>query len=530
MKRYIAMILSILLVSFPFPGRAYAADHGLGFGGIEVSLDVYAEDGQGDRTDPYPILFPGQPASYVIQVNNHYDASWVRVRIDGLLNEEEPIEVIPLSDSRWIRRGDYYYYTEPLGCEESVVMCRAIEIPPDAGYQGTVSLGISAGAIQAENFQPDFDREDPFRGVKTEATAHIDEGQWQHNMEQVQGPVHISYDDAASSLVDDTGLFGDGDGPNALLPGTRLQDSFLVRNDSGNIKELSLFSMETGEHIPEAKRVLLQIERDGRLLYQDSLLNEDLKQGILLAVLPPGTESRVTFTIRVPEDMTNAMAVQNIAVEWAFQATERQMPPPDNSGATGQDAPEAVPGYLYRAPDLSLKTGIHDGDWILADEEKHWWKYRFRAGSLAKGGWVFLHNPYHKNLAEYSWYHFDENGTLSFGWVRSDNDNWYFTHGQPDGDLGTLVTGWHQDMEDGNRYYLDPVSGIMQTGWKYIDGEYYYFATLKDTYKQNWFWNTHIGRWLYDRLGDRTYGSMYRQEKTPDGYEVDDTGALQEDT
>ena len=70
----------------------------------------------------------------------------------------------------------------------------------------------------------------------------------------------------------------------------------------------------------------------------------------------------------------------------------------------------------------------------------------------------------------------------------------------------------------------------MQTGWKYIDGEYYYFATLKDTYKQNWFWNTHIGRWLYDRLGDRTYGSMYRQEKTPDGYEVDDTGALQEDT
>ena len=75
MKRYIAMILSILLASFPFPGRAYAADHGLGFGGIEVSLDVYAEDGQGDRTDPYPILFPGQPASYVIQVNNHYDAS-----------------------------------------------------------------------------------------------------------------------------------------------------------------------------------------------------------------------------------------------------------------------------------------------------------------------------------------------------------------------------------------------------------------------------------------------------------------------
>ena len=51
-------------------------------------------------------------------------------------------------------------------------------------------------------------------------------------------------------------------------------------------------------------------------------------------------------------------------------------------------------------------------------------------------------------------------------------------------------------------------------------GKFYYFTRLEETYRQNWFWNTKVGRWIYDFLGYRTYGSMFVQEETPDGYQV----------
>jgi len=69
----------------------------------------------------------------------------------------------------------------------------------------------------------------------------------------------------------------------------------------------------------------------------------------------------------------------------------------------------------------------------------------------------------------------------------------------------------------------------MLSGWVGFlkeDGsaDYSYFARLEDTYRRNWFYCTAFGRWVYDRLGHRSYGSMYKDELTPDGYYVNTKG------
>ena len=69
----------------------------------------------------------------------------------------------------------------------------------------------------------------------------------------------------------------------------------------------------------------------------------------------------------------------------------------------------------------------------------------------------------------------------------------------------------------------------MMSGWVgFRNGagswDYSYFARLQDTYRQNWFFNTVFGRWVYDRLGHRCYGSMYVDEMTPDRSRVDAKG------
>lgn len=193
--------------------------------------------------------------------------------------------------------------------------------------------------------------------------------------------------------------------------------------------------------------------------------------------------------------------------------------------------PGAGSALIYDTPDLSREKGITGGVWLLEDAQKHLWKYRLQDGTELSGGWAFLENPYAKEgQPRFGWYHFDQQGYMSVGWIHAQGDLWYHTDSVSDGSLGLMTTGWMTDIEDGRTYYLDPSSGIMQTGWLDLPDENgtqqsFYFAQLEDTYGQNWFYQTALGRWVYDKLGRRTYGSLYQNEETPDGSRVDECGA-----
>ena len=182
---------------------------------------------------------------------------------------------------------------------------------------------------------------------------------------------------------------------------------------------------------------------------------------------------------------------------------------------------------IYKNPSSS---GIYTkGQWILVDIPNKDWHYQDATGNLVKNGWICVQNPWsHTDKEGYNWYHFDENGQLSYGWLKDDNGVWYYTNEISDGDLGKLKYGWHLDPQDGKTYYLDPTSGIMLSGWQQIDGNWYCFATVNDIPSQTWFWNTSLGKWIYELFGFRSYGSMYVNEKTPDGHFVNNNGVRME--
>ena len=98
------------------------------------------------------------------------------------------------------------------------------------------------------------------------------------------------------------------------------------------------------------------------------------------------------------------------------------------------------------------------------------------------------------------WWPFAANGYLKTGWIFDGNDNkWYLI----DENSG-MKTGWYVDAEKNNTwYYLDPENGSMVTGWKLINGKWYYFSETADS----------------------SYGAMYFDTITPDGYRVDASGA-----
>ena len=143
---------------------------------------------------------------------------------------------------------------------------------------------------------------------------------------------------------------------------------------------------------------------------------------------------------------------------------------------------------------LGVERASFDGNWM--QDAKGWW-IQYNDGSYPKNEWKLL--PWNNTTA---WYFFDEAGYMKTGWLNH-NGKWYFLSTVSDGSLGAMKTGWLQDAVDGNWYYLDSVSGEMKTGWQEVSGKLYYLNTEKS----------------------RPFGAMYRNEKTPDGMQVDESGA-----
>lgn len=175
-------------------------------------------------------------------------------------------------------------------------------------------------------------------------------------------------------------------------------------------------------------------------------------------------------------------------------------------------------------PEKNYTVGTN-GNWKAAKEvpgQAKQWAFVLNGGYKLKSMWAYLKYPEVTNTAA-GWYHFNSDAVMDTGWFKDEAGRWYYSYKLNEGPEGKMVTGWHLEPEDGNWYYLDPVNGDLATGWKQIDGKWYYFETVGD----NAYVHDAAGRWIYGGggKGGHPLGSMYKNEKTPDGYTAGADGA-----
>lgn len=517
-------------------------------GGIDVKQEVYQVKNGKKQGITYTDIYAGQERSYVVDITNKLNEAYIRVSTTTLLDGKRAESMFTGISGDWIKKGDYYYYTRVLKHKEKVNFCSGLLV--DSNIQAeSMDIIVKTEAVQAYGINPDFSSDNPFKGIPIESTK-VD-----GNLRQIDPKENVvEFDNTLSAIIDNRDFFS---GFGALMPGQTVSDSFKVINNSDKLLRIKMYLTDDSlATTPNMNKVGLNIKKNGVYIFKGTLYDETLRGGLTLGIFNKGIESEFEFEIEVPTDLTNADAMQSSLVKWRFDSEYVRYAGGGSSGGGGGSRPTggvggssgggpsgggsgtgglttikdnqvalnkiAIDNVMYDKPDASLSVGI-TGEWELIDQEKHLWKFKFSNGAYASDGWIYVRNPYYNNLSEYSWYHFDGE-YMSWGWIKGEGDIWYYGHDVSDGDLGTLVKGWHHDTDDGRDYYLDPITGIMHSGWSKIDGKWYYFAKITDTYKQNWFWNTALGRWLYDMLGDRPYGSMYTGETTPDGYYVNDNG------
>ena len=170
----------------------------------------------------------------------------------------------------------------------------------------------------------------------------------------------------------------------------------------------------------------------------------------------------------------------------------------DNSGGSGSTKNPAATNFGKNVSNSSSSENDAQGTWKR--DEKGWW-FEFSDGTYPAGektsdqngeklGWI---------QKDGKWWAFGSDGYLKRGWAQDNaSGKWYLI----DENTG-MQTSWHYDESDQHWYYLDPASGVMLTGWQFINGKWYYLSKIS---------------------GAVPLGSMYREIRTPDGYYVDKDG------
>ena len=138
--------------------------------------------------------------------------------------------------------------------------------------------------------------------------------------------------------------------------------------------------------------------------------------------------------------------------------------------------PSAEKRAYYFDDDYALKTG-----WIY--EDGHWYylnklgnsnddsSYPLPIGEIAKGWIQDFHVTFGIDRSKPApWYYLDpETGIMQTGWQYLGN-KWYYLRSS-----GAMATSWYQDGS--TWYYLDAENGDMKTGWASINGYWYYLRS-----------------------------------------------------
>lgn len=108
-----------------------------------------------------------------------------------------------------------------------------------------------------------------------------------------------------------------------------------------------------------------------------------------------------------------------------------------------------------------------------------------------------------------------QSGTASEGRWQQDGNNWKYVDGN-----GQEKTGWVENK--GQWYFVDPQSKNLKSGWMEKDGKWFFLDTKADSLGKmatGWQW---VDGYCYYFAGDS--GRMYHNEKTPDGFFVQEGG------
>lgn len=323
-------ILGISGVYGYFSDTLQVVNH-ISVGDIKISVEEFEKKGTkevlyNNKGD----VLPGAVVSKIPRITNRALPCWVRARIlyTNDRKELEGLDDTKLSgfSSKWIKRGEYYYYTSILKRKETVDLFQSVHIPTSWKKEHELQklgLTIQAEAIQAANFTPDFSAMSPWGNQLIRQCIHEEDGAM--TCKKPQTKLSVEFNGKAHKLLSVPGDFFTNLG--TAMPGDVLTDTITVFNTTDSAAEI-LFRTSTegrnSEQIAMLKDVKLTVAMGNKILYSGTLDSTGLARNKTLGILEAGQKGSMKFRLEIPAEWDNRMAQKKTDVTWIFTVNEEE--------------------------------------------------------------------------------------------------------------------------------------------------------------------------------------------------------------
>ena len=320
------LLLLTMATAVQFPAMAssyYETEvvNGISMGDIDISINEYEHDENGNEVNyvDQKMVLPGQKVDKIVRITNNANTAWIRAKLEytdyeGLKGFSDSDLV--LASDKWIKKGDYFYYTEPVAKNQYQDLIKQVVIPSNWSNEradATYSIYIIADAVQTSNFTPNFESDDPWFGTVIEQCVHT-----KHDIKTATNDAFkVTFEGGSDGLV----KVGDDFFKNwgSLMPGDVVTDKVTVGNDYNRGVSI-YFKTETIADDELLKALHLTIKEEDKVIY-DGTMDGAVTKGVYLGYFTKGETAEITYTVSVPSELNNKYALMDTKTKWIFSCS-----------------------------------------------------------------------------------------------------------------------------------------------------------------------------------------------------------------
>ena len=345
---FCAQIAVILLLAGMTATLVYSAvvneivfKNNLKTGSVQIQVNQYEETENGKQLIGPGQVLANQDVSYIPEVTNIRAASYVRVKVDIVMDEDVPepvtVENIYGISDQWVKRGEYFYCTKALEPSETAWIFKGFHVPESWNEEmgSGFRIFLTADAVQADHFTPDFGKLNPWGTIEIQEEKDTDSIVY-----RVAETGNVGVSDNVLTFSDSMGLeantndlfrnFG------YFMAGNSFEDTLKMVNKSDSPVKISFCTATEQDDLTEQMK--LEIKCEGKLLYEGPLSSQTMEDYIELIELAPSDIRDFSFKVSLPDDSDNSYSVLEDQVVWKFKA--EKVPGADGTGSevqTGDD-------------------------------------------------------------------------------------------------------------------------------------------------------------------------------------------------
>ena len=259
----------------------------------------------------------GEEVPLIAKINNLGANCYVRVKAVLQNGNTDISNNIKGITSDWQKQGEYYYYKNEVSSKQKIEIFNSIQMPNEMiNGDADVKLKLRAEAVQANNFEQDLTKEEPWNGVEI---AKCVDNSYTIDDDNNTDKMTIKYENDSNKDIKVADDFFEK--LSGLMPGDKKKQEIQIKNTNENKAKYEL-SLETEELTDKQQDLLSKLSlkitnNKGATIYEGSLINA---KGLLLGEYDSNEEDTLNIEINVPSNLGNEYATLKPIMTWKFTA------------------------------------------------------------------------------------------------------------------------------------------------------------------------------------------------------------------